>query len=638
MRFGNFFGLVCFVYFVFLASLGLAVPDYDRLAGEINTRLNKGAELYRNGDLEGGKTAVQMAYFEVFENLEGPIRINVSAAVSFDLESQFGEIRKMMIAGTPAGEVQDAVDKLNSGIADALKEVKAAGHSVTGNQDMAKVDISSIDPVWLDGYKLTEKLLHDFFDAYVRGNYEESQELLTKAQFEGYKNTLLETGIRRGISSKRDYHYNNTFTELHKMVDEQAEDSLVREKVNTFLSDLLADTQGLPMVDKALTDRQRKERERAASPAKDWEKINADLFIALDKALVMYGEGETDQAKAAVQNSYFDIFEASGMEQQVAMGDNNLKLEMEGYFTRLVAEMKAGKPLAELQKTAQEMKSKFTAVASEMNGKGESGFVELFLLSLLIIVREGFEAILVITALIAYMVKSGNQKNLKTVYSACIWAILLSLVTAWVLKGVFNISAAGQEILEGATMLLAVVVLFFVGHWLISKAEAGKWDKYIKSKMDASISRGSLLGLWFAAFLAVYREGAETVLFYFALMTQTSGASGNMAVLLGFICGSVALVIIYLVMRYSSVRLPYRAFFLFTGGLLYLMAFVFTGKGIMEFVEGKVFEPTLVPGVPQITILGIYPYVESLLPQLFLLLMLAGGWFYNKKRKKDAAV
>lgn len=621
---------------VVISSFGgaaLAVPDYDRLATEIETRLNKGTGLYRDGDSEGGKTAVQMAYFEVFENLEGPIRINVSAAVSFDLESQFGEIRKMMIAGESPEKVQAAVDKLNSGIAEALKKVKAAGYSVTGAEAIEKVDISSIDPVWLDGYKLTEGLLHDFLDAYSRGNYDEAAELLTKAQFDGYKNTLLETGIRRGISTKRDYYYNNTFTELHKMLKEQAADEAVRDKVTTFLTDLLADTQGLPMVDKALTDRQRRERKNAAAPPKDWEKVTAELFVALDKALALYEKGDVDQAKMAVQNSYFDIFEASGMEQQVAIRDNKLKLEMEGCFTRLVAEMKAGKPLADVEKTRREMKEKFTGVAAEMNGSsGGAGFLQSFFMSLLIIVREGFEAILVITAIIAYMVKSGNEGQLRTVYNACLWAIGLSLVTAWVLKGVFHISGAGQEVLEGATMLLAVVVLFFVGHWLISKAESGKWDAYIKEKMADSISRGSLMGLWFAVFLAVYREGAETVLFYFALLAQSTGAGSSIGVLAGFVVGCLALVIIYLVMRYTSVRLPFRAFFLFTGGLLYLMAFIFAGQGVMEFVEGKVLEPTLVPGVPQITLLGIYPYMESLILQIFLLLMLAGGWLYSRKK------
>ncbi len=622
------------VSFLLSATVVFAAPDYDRLAGEIETRLNKGASLYHQGDVDGGKTSVQMAYFEIFENLEGPIRINVSAAVSFELESQFGEIRKMMVQGEPPEKVQAAVDSLNKGIAEALTEVKKSGHSVTGVQAMEKVDISSIDPVWLDGYKLTEGLLHDFLDAYSRGSYDEADSLLTKAQFTGYKNSLLETGIRRGISTKRDYYYNSTFSDLHKMLKEMAPDDQVTEIVSTLLTNLLSDTQGLPMVDKALTDRQRRERQNAAQPAKDWKKITTDLFSEIDRALSLYKEGKVDQAKMTIQNSYFDIFEASGMEQQVAMVDSNLKLEMEGYFTRIIAQKKAGKSTAELNATKDEMKKKFTKVADDMSGTANSGFVGTFLLSLLIIVREGFEAILVITAIAAYIIKSGNKDKLKTVYGACIWAIILSFVTAWILKGVFHISGAGQEILEGATMVLAVVVLFFVSHWLVSKAEAEKWDKYVKEKMGESISKGSLWGLWFVVFLAVYREGAETVLFYFALISQATGADANSAILAGFIVGCLALVIIYIVMRFTSVRLPFRAFFLFTGGLLYLMSFVFAGKAVMEFVEGKLFEPTLVQGIPQIPLLGIYPYVESLIPQIILLILLAGGWFFTKRKKK----
>ncbi len=622
------------ISFLLSATVVFAAPDYDRLAGEIKTRLNKGAELYQQGDVDKGKTAVQMAYFEVFENLEGPIRINVSAAVSFELESQFGEIRKMMVQGAPPEQVQASIDDLNRGIAKALAEVKKSGHSVTGAQIMTEVDISSIDPVWLDGYKLTEGLLHDFLDAYSRGSYDEADTLLTKAQFTGYKNSLLETGIRRGISTKRDYYYNNTFSELHKKAKAMAPDAEITEIVNTLLTNLLSDTQGLPMVDKALTDRQRRDRQNAAQPAKDWQKITVNLFAEIDNALSLYKDGKVDQAKMAVQNSYFDIFEASGMEQQVAMVDSNLKLEMEGYFTRLVAQMKAGKPATELVATRDKMEKKFADVASDLGGTGKSGFIGSFLTSLLIIVREGFEAILVITAISAYMVKSGNKDKLKTVYSACIWAIVLSFATAGILKGLFHISGAGQEILEGATMVLAVVVLFFVGHWLISKAEAEKWDKYVKDKMGESISRGSLWGLWFVVFLAVYREGAETVLFYFALIGQATGTDANTAILAGFVVGCLILVVIYLVMRFTSVRLPFRAFFLFTGGLLYLMAFVFAGKAVMEFVEGKLFEPTLVQGVPQIPLIGIYPYVESLVPQAILVVLLVGGWFFTKRKEQ----
>jgi high-affinity iron transporter len=80
------------------------------------------------------------------------------------------------------------------------------------------------------------------------------------------------------------------------------------------------------------------------------------------------------------------------------------------------------------------------------------------------------------------------------------------------------------------------------------------------------------------------------------------------------------------------VRLPLKPFFMFTGSFMYLMAFVFAGKGVLELVEGKLFQPTLINGFPEISWLGIYPYVETLLPQVVLLLAaLVALWVMRRK-------
>jgi high-affinity iron transporter len=257
--------------------------------------------------------------------------------------------------------------------------------------------------------------------------------------------------------------------------------------------------------------------------------------------------------------------------------------------------------------------------AAEMLGEGTDSPMALFLYSLMIILREGIEAILIITAIIAYLVKTDNRDKLKVIYNGCIAALVLSVITALLVKWVFKISAASQEALEGSTMLLASLVLFSVSYWLISKAESQKWVSYIRDKVGDSLSSRSLKTLWFAAFLAVYREGAETVLFYQALASGAS-ASGLTAVAGGFVAGSVLLVAIYLGMRYGALKLPIRPFFLCTGVLLYYMAFVFVGNGMMELIEAKMFQSTLVSWMPTIGFMGIYPYLQTLVPQLLIIL------------------
>lgn len=238
--------------------------------------------------------------------------------------------------------------------------------------------------------------------------------------------------------------------------------------------------------------------------------------------------------------------------------------------------------------------------------------------------------------MIAYLIKSGNAHRLALVYSSLWAAIALSFVTAVVMNYLFNASGESREMLEGITMLVAVLLLFYVGFWLLSNAHAKKWSQYISGKVSESLSSGSAKALWFTVFLAVYREGAETVLFYQALLFDAQGAGGYSLIALGFGVGLVALVVLYYLLKWGAVKIPIRPFFMATSAVIFYMSVVFAGKGIMELVEGKVFEPTLIEGFPTVAWLGVYPYMESLLPQAVLLLGVILGSVYIKIQAKRA--
>jgi high-affinity iron transporter len=196
-----------------------------------------------------------------------------------------------------------------------------------------------------------------------------------------------------------------------------------------------------------------------------------------------------------------------------------------------------------------------------------------------------------------------------------------SLATAALIATVFRIGPAHQEALEGFTMLLASVVLFWVSYWIISKAEAERWQRYIQGKVQHAIARGSVTGLAAAAFLAVYREGFETVLFYQALAADVP--AGDVMLPAGFVAGTVVLAVVYVLFRRLGSRLPVRQFFVATGAFLYLMAFVFAGKGVAELQEAAVVSFTPVAWMPHVPALGIFPSRETLAAQGVLLLALA---------------
>ena len=176
-------------------------------------------------------------------------------------------------------------------------------------------------------------------------------------------------------------------------------------------------------------------------------------------------------------------------------------------------------------------------VTSNVGGAGSAGAV--FAQAFVILLREGIEAILVIGGIIAYLIKSGNKKQVRAVgnkkqvravYIGSVFAIALSFGAAILLNTIKAANAtsggANQELIEGVTALIAVAVLFYVSNWMLSKSESEAWQNYLDKKVESSVSRGSMLALGFTAFLAVFREGAEVILFYQQIITDAQEGDG----------------------------------------------------------------------------------------------------------------
>jgi len=238
----------------------------------------------------------------------------------------------------------------------------------------------------------------------------------------------------------------------------------------------------------------------------------------------------------------------------------------------------------------------------------------LFAESFFLIVREGFEAILVVGAIMAVLAKGGGTEGRKHVRWGVIAAVLASLATAAAFEGVLLVTPAQREALEGGVMLVASATLFYVSYWLISKVEVAAWQRFVKGRIQKAVASGSALALAGAAFLAVYREGFETVLFYQALFIA-GGSAGPAPVFLGLLAGSVVLVVVYVAIEKFGLRIPIRPFFAVTSAMLLFMAFTFAGTGIKELQEGAYIPATPVLGGPRVDALGIYPTLQTLVVQ-----------------------
>jgi high-affinity iron transporter len=257
--------------------------------------------------------------------------------------------------------------------------------------------------------------------------------------------------------------------------------------------------------------------------------------------------------------------------------------------------------------------------------------LNLFVASFFLLLREGFEAILIVGALMTFLAKAGASERRRDVARGAWLAVAASLLTWVLVELLFEITPGQREAIEGGTMLLAAAVLFYVSYWLLSKIEAAKWTAFVRGKMQSALSSGSGLALTAVAFLAVYREGFETILFYKALF-MSAGTSG-VPVVGGIAAGSVGLVAVYLLIDQLGLRVAMKPFFAVTGVMLYYMAFVFAGKGVAELQEARIVSLTVLDGAPRIPFLGIYPTVESLVMQglLLVLALVAAVWAMRSK-------
>jgi high-affinity iron transporter len=252
--------------------------------------------------------------------------------------------------------------------------------------------------------------------------------------------------------------------------------------------------------------------------------------------------------------------------------------------------------------------------------------MSLFVSSFFLLLREGFEAILIVAALMTFLAKAGASERRRDVARGAWLAVGASALTWILLELLFQITPGQREAIEGFTMVLAAVVLFYVSYWLLSKIEAAKWTAFVRGKMQSALSSGSGMALTAVAFLAVYREGFETILFYKALF-MSANPSG-VPVVGGIAAGAVGLVAVYFVVNQLGLRVAMKPFFAVTGVMLYYMAFVFAGKGVAELQGAGLVPLTVIERAPRLPMLGIYPTVESLAVQgvLLVLAVVAAVW------------
>jgi high-affinity iron transporter len=205
------------------------------------------------------------------------------------------------------------------------------------------------------------------------------------------------------------------------------------------------------------------------------------------------------------------------------------------------------------------------------------------------------------------------------------------LATWVVLEWVIAESGFAQELLEGIVALIAAAVLFYVSYWLISKSQAQAWQRYLAHRVEEGVIHGSGWSLGATAFLAVYREGAETIL----MLRPIVGGGGWLTVVGALLVGGVLLAGVFWAFRYAGMRLPLRSFFSVTGVMLFALAVIFAGKGTAELQEAGIVRITPLVWMPTVPDLGLFPTLQTVLIQLVLVIgaVAAGALLWLSSRE-----
>lgn len=248
----------------------------------------------------------------------------------------------------------------------------------------------------------------------------------------------------------------------------------------------------------------------------------------------------------------------------------------------------------------------------------------------LILLREGLEALLIILALVSFLNKSGQNKMRKWIYVGAFVGVLLSAIAAILMSTILNSATidTNRELMEGYVGLVAAAMMIGVGIWLHSKSSVVSWNRYISKQMGNAISSGSIFAMAAISFLSVFREGAETLVFYAGIAPKMETSQ----FILGIVVALLILAVLAIVLFKASGKIPIHKFFAVATVLIYVLAFKIIGVSLHTLQLTDNLSTTIVDGLPVISLIGFYPTAETIIGQAILLVLVAATIIYKKKR------
>ncbi|WP_103063677.1 FTR1 family iron permease [Actinomyces qiguomingii] len=484
--------------------------------------------------------------------------------------------------------------------------------------------------------------LEDAVESYTSGDTSGAAAAFQRAYNSGYVASNLQVVTTENLGAEVAAEQRQAFTDLRRAAYTADNDETISSGV-TELSDSLADTAARLDGLGDLADPRTYAAEQAATIATEraelqasttrvnegrgertWGEVADEMNELIDSGVAKAAAGDGKGGAAQVNTAYYGYYEKLGFEKTVMAAISGDRVsQVENQFKIVRKAMMGGEDIETITADAELLKRYLSEDAAALDGGAAESIspIKAFITgsfgqAFLILLREGLEAILVVAAVIGYLLKVGMKDRVKYIYGGLAAGLACSGLVALAFAWLYDSASAHQEILEGVVALVAMVMLLFTSNWMLSKSSVASWNRYIKDRTEASISDGGFWALASLSFLAVFREGAETVLFYEALFAMDPG--GSASIWQGFAAGVAVLVVIFLLIRFTSVRIPLRPFFAITSLLMAVLVVIFAGGGVHALIEGDIIPATYIQGWPTYDYLGLYPYRETLLFQAFM--------------------
>ncbi len=346
----------------------------------------------------------------------------------------------------------------------------------------------------------------------------------------------------------------------------------------------------------------------------------------LAASVAAYRTGNVKEATRLALSAYLDGVEP--VEPRLTARDGALTREIETAMGAYRTALASGLPAGDIASQASHVDSLLVR-AEGVLADGAGGPWAIFLAAFIILTREGLEALLVVVALLAFLERSGRPESTRYVHLGWVLALVAGVITWAVARYAISISGASRELTEGLSSLFAAAVLLLVGLWMHQKSIGGRWQAYLKQQMTAAVSRRSAWFLFGLAFVSVYREVFETILFYVALWNEGE----EHWVLAGMAAGVATLGLIAWALFKTSRRLPLGSFFSVSSAIIAVLAVVLTGKGVAALQEAGWVAVSLT-SLPRIELLGFYPTWQTLLAQLAVVGLVVVGVVVNIVRAR----